>query len=167
MTAKASKTNAVRLLESFGYLFDLLEAEVDEGDLSAEKAAIDLGLPEEAVYKTLVAKGDRTGYMKAMIPAGRVLDLKSLADASGNKKAAMIPVKDLMPVTGYVRGGCSPLGGKLRAPLFILEEALVQPFIVFNAGRRGLFVKMRPDDLILATGAVTCVISPPADYDSI
>ncbi|MDR1314033.1 MAG: aminoacyl-tRNA deacylase [Deltaproteobacteria bacterium] len=165
MSAKqAAKTNAVRLLEGYGYPFELLEAEVDESDLSAERAAKDLGLSEELVYKTLVAKADRTGYVKAMLPAGRNMDMKALADVSGNRRASMIPVKDLLSVTGYIRGGCSPLGGKLRAGIFILDEALIQPFIVFNAGRRGLFVKMKPDDFILATGAEPCMIAHSADY---
>ncbi|MDR1038032.1 MAG: aminoacyl-tRNA deacylase [Deltaproteobacteria bacterium] len=164
MAVRAAKTNAVRLLEGYGYPFELLEADVDEKDLSAERAASDLGLPEDRIYKTLVARGDRTGHVKAMLPAGRTLDLKALADISDNKKASMIPMKDLLAVTGYVRGGCSPLGGKLRSALYILDEALIQPYIVFNAGKRGLFVKMKPDDFILASGAVPCMISHSADY---
>jgi Cys-tRNA(Pro)/Cys-tRNA(Cys) deacylase len=164
VAVKAAKTNAVRLLEGFGYPFELLEAEVDEKDLSAERAAADLGLPEDRVYKTLVAKGDRSGHVKAMLPAGRSLDLKALADISGNKRASMIPVKELPAVTGYVRGGCSPIGGKLRSALYILDEALIQPFIVFNAGNRGLFVKMKPDDFILATGAIPSIISLSVDF---
>jgi Cys-tRNA(Pro)/Cys-tRNA(Cys) deacylase len=161
--AKAAKTNAVRLLEGLGLPFGILEAPVDESDLSAEKAARDLGLPEETVYKTLVARGDRTGFLKAMLPAGRRLDLKALSEASGNRSVSMLPVKDLLAVTGYVRGGCSPLGGKLRCPVFVLDEALLQDSVVFNAGRRGLFLMMKPGDLIQATGAVPCAISPAED----
>ncbi|MDR3154771.1 MAG: aminoacyl-tRNA deacylase [Deltaproteobacteria bacterium] len=163
MPPRTAKTNAVRLLEGEGVPFDLLEAPVDEGDLSAEKAAADLNLPPETVYKTLVAKGDRGGYVKAMLPAGRRLDLKALAAASGDKSAAMIPVKDILAVTGYVRGGCSPLGGKLRSAVYILDEAVLHERIVFNAGKRGLFIRMSPEDFIRITGAIPCPLACPEE----
>ncbi|MDR2612820.1 MAG: aminoacyl-tRNA deacylase [Deltaproteobacteria bacterium] len=160
---RPQKTNAVRLLESKGLPFELLEYPVDESDLSAERAASLLGLPEAAVYKTLVALGDRTGHVKALIPAGRQLSLKALADATGDKKILMLHVRDLLEVTGYVRGGCSPLGGKLRCPVYILDEALALERMAFNAGRRGLLAYMKPGDFLLAAGAVPAPISPPGE----
>ena len=150
---KIKKTNAVRFLDEVRLPYELLWIEVDENDLSAETAALKLKFPLEQVYKTLVARGDKTGGIEACLPAGRELDLKALAAASGNKNVALTAVKELPLLTGYQRGGCSPLGGKKQYPVFILDEALKHDRIVINAGARGLMLLMAPADLIKATGA--------------
>jgi Cys-tRNA(Pro)/Cys-tRNA(Cys) deacylase len=165
VASKTAKTNAIRLLEGRGFHFETREFLPDKEDHSAERAARDLGLPEETVYKTLVLKGQKTGYVKALIPAGRSLDLKTLATLSGNKSLELIPLKDLLPVTGYVRGGCSPLGGKLQCPIYILEDALLLDSFVFNAGRRGLMLLMKPQEFMLFTRAVAGAIALPADTE--
>jgi len=147
------KTNAARRLDELGVGYELLRYEPDEDDLSAERAASDVGLPSEIVYKTLVARGDKTGIMEACIPAGMELDLKALSSLSGNKNTAMVAVKELMPLTGYMRGGCSPIGGKKAYPVFIFDDALNHEKIAINAGARGLLFLMSPGDLVSVTGA--------------
>ena len=153
------KTNAARQLDRLGLSYEMKQIEVDEDDLSAETAADKLGLPPEKVYKTLVARGDRTGVLEACLPAGRELDFKALAAASGNKSVALVPLKELTALTGYQRGGCSPLGGKKDYPVFILDEAMAHDRIVINAGGRGLMFLLVPADLIKATGAVPAPIA--------
>lgn len=148
------KTNAARKLEDMGLGYELRQFEVDEDDLSAESAAITLGLPLELVYKTLVARGDKTGIIEVCLPAGRELNLKALAAASGNKSAALVAVKELPGLTGYLRGGCSPLGGKKDYPVYIHEDIMNHERIIINAGKRGLMFLMSPGDLVKATGAV-------------
>ncbi|MDR3279273.1 MAG: Cys-tRNA(Pro) deacylase [Synergistaceae bacterium] len=149
------KTNAARRLDELGISYELLRFDVDEDDLSAERAADDVGMPREIVYKTLVARGDKTGVLEACIPAGMDLDLKALAALSGNKNTAMVPLKELTPLTGYVRGGCSPIGGKKPYPVFIYEDALRHEKIAINAGARGLLFLMSPNDLVRVTGAAS------------
>ena len=121
--AKVSKTNAARILEGLGISFELHMAEVDESDLSAVTMAHKLGVDPACVFKTLVARGDKTGVLMACIPAAAELDLKALAAASGNKHAEMVPLKDVRPLTGYMRGGCSPLGAKKAYPVYLDESA--------------------------------------------
>lgn len=157
------KTNAARQLDRLGLIYEMKQIEVDEDDLSAETAADKLGLPREQVYKTLVARGDKTGVLEACLPAGRELDFKALAAASGNKNVALAPLKELTALTGYVRGGCSPLGGKKDYPVFILDEIMAHDRIVINAGGRGLMLLLTPADLIEATGAVLAPIARQAD----
>ena len=157
------KTNAARHLDRLGISYEMKEFEVDEDDLSAETAAAKLGLPLEKVYKTLVARGDKTGVLEACLPAGRELDLKALAAASGNKNVALAPLKELVALTGYQRGGCSPLGGKKDYPVFILDEITAHDRIIVNAGSRGLMFFMTPADLIAATGAVLAPIARRAE----
>ncbi len=123
------KTNAARLLETLGIPFELHTADVDESDLSAVTLARRLGADPACVFKTLVARGDKTGVLMACIPAAAELDLKALAAASGNKHAEMVPLKDVRPLTGYVRGGCSPLGAKKAYPVFVDESAILQDSI--------------------------------------
>jgi Cys-tRNA(Pro)/Cys-tRNA(Cys) deacylase len=147
------KTNAARALDELGIPYELVRFEADESDLSAERAADDVGMPREQVYKTLVARGDRTGVIEACLPAGSELDFKALSLVSGNKSTALVPLKELQPLTGYIRGGCSPIGGKKKYPVFIHEDALILDRIAINAGDRGLLFVMRPDDLIRVTGA--------------
>lgn len=159
---KIKKTNAARRLDELGIEYELRQIEVDEDDLSAETAAERLGLPPERVYKTLVARGDRTGVLEVCLPAGRELDLKALAVASGNKTVALAAVKELPGLTGYVRGGCSPLGGKKDYPVFILDEIMRHDRIIINAGGRGLMFLMAPADLVRAAEARLAPIARPA-----
>jgi Cys-tRNA(Pro)/Cys-tRNA(Cys) deacylase len=149
------KTNAARILDDLGVAYELMSYEADEDDLSADRAALDIGMPSERVYKTLVLRGDRTGILEACIPAGMELDLKALASVSGNKSVEMVHVKELPGLTGYIRGGCSPIGGKKRYPVYVYERILEHESIAVNAGQRGLLFKMSPGDLIAAARAET------------
>ena len=151
--AAVKKTNAVRQLESKNIPFELLEYEIDEELLSAEDAAAKTGIPEERTFKTLCCRGDRTGVMMVCVPAGRELDFKALAAASGNKSAELVHLKEVQGLTGYVRGGCSPLGTKKKYPVVIDDTAMKFDFITVNAGHRGLLFKLAPADLVRATEA--------------
>ena len=143
----SSKTNAVRLLDTAGISYDLREYEVDEQDVSAEHVAETLGLSLETLYKTLVLKGNKDPYIVAVIPGNAHLDLKKIAKASGNKNCEMLPMKDLLSVTGYIRGGCSPIGMKKQFPTFIEEAAQLETHISVSAGKRGLQMVLNPVDL--------------------
>ncbi len=158
---KIKKTNAARLLDELGIQYELRQFEVDEDDLSAESAAGHLGLPPDRVYKTLVARGDQTGVLEVCLPAGRELDLKALAAVSGNKSVALVKVKELPGLTGYQRGGCSPLGGRKDYPVFILDEIMGHDRIIVNAGGRGLMFLLAPADLVRATKAVLAPVARP------
>jgi Cys-tRNA(Pro)/Cys-tRNA(Cys) deacylase len=147
------KTNAVRLLEQAGIPFELRQYAVDENDLSAENVAAKIGLPPEQVFKTLIAQGDVTGYLFALLPAGTELDPRLLAKASGNKRVEMVALRDVQAVTGYLRGGVSPLAAKKPYPVFIDETALLWDVVSFSAGVRGLQILIAPDDLIRITSA--------------
>ena len=151
--AAVKKTNAVRQLESKKIPFELLEYEIDEELLSAEDAAAKTGIPEERTFKTLCCRGDKTGVMMVCVPAGRELDFKALAAASGNKSAELVHLKEVQGLTGYVRGGCSPLGTKKKYPVIIDDSAMTFDFITVNAGHRGLLFKLAPADLVRATEA--------------
>ncbi len=151
--AAVKKTNAVRQLESKKIPFELLEYEIDEELLSAEDAAAKTGVPEERTFKTLCCRGDKTGVMMVCVPAGRELDFKALAAASGNKSAELVYLKEVQGLTGYVRGGCSPLGTKKKYPVVIDDSAMKFDFITVNAGHRGLLFKLAPADLVKATEA--------------
>jgi len=144
------KTNAARLLESLNIDFKLIEYEVDESDLSAESVAKKVGLPPEQVFKTLVARGDRIGVLMACIPGHAELDLKAIATVSGNKKVEMVHVKEIQQLTGYIRGGVSPIGTKKRYPIFLDESGMKFPFISISAGARGSQIFISPKDLINA-----------------
>jgi len=141
------KTNAARLLEGLKIPHTLQEYPVDESDLSAEHVAREVGLPLNQVFKTLVARGDRTGVIVAVLPGDGELDPKALASVSGNKKVDLVPLKEVQPLTGYLRGGCSPLGMKKKYPVFLDESARTFPFISVSAGLRGLQVYLAPEDL--------------------
>ena len=141
------KTNAARLLEGLKIPHTLQEYPVDESDLSAEHVAREVGLPLNQVFKTLVARGDRTGVIVAVLPGDGELDPKALASVSGNKKVDLVPLKEVQPLTGYLRGGCSPLGMKKKYPVFLDESARAFPFISVSAGLRGLQVYLAPEDL--------------------
>lgn len=149
---KIAKTNAARKLDELGIQYELISFDVDENDLSAETAAAAVGMPQEQVYKTLVTRGDKTGVMEVCLPAGKELDFKALAAASGNKSAALVPLKEVQQLTGYIRGGCSPIGGKKEYPVYIFDDAANYERIGVNAGARGLLFLIAPDDLLRATG---------------
>ncbi len=145
------KTNAARLLDGLGLPYSLRAVAIDENNLSATKVAQDLGITNEDVYKTLVACGDKHGVFMACIMASATLDLKKAAKVTGNKSVAMVNLKEVLPLTGYVRGGCSPLAAKKAYPVFIDTHAILQEKIYVNAGQRGLQIFISPDDLITAT----------------
>jgi Cys-tRNA(Pro)/Cys-tRNA(Cys) deacylase len=143
-----TKTNAARILDSLGIKYSLVEYEVDESDLSATAVATKLGQDIDQVFKTLVLRGDKTGVFVCVIPGGEELDLKKAAQVSGNKNAAMVPMKEILGITGYIRGGCSPLGMKKKFPTFIDESCILFDFIFISAGIRGLQIQITPNDLI-------------------
>jgi Cys-tRNA(Pro)/Cys-tRNA(Cys) deacylase len=157
-----TKTNAVRILESAGIHCELREYEVDEDDLSAPRVAEKIGMPPEQVFKTLVARGDRSGVIMACIPANAELDLKALAAASGNKKVELVAVKEVLGLTGYIRGGVSPVGAKKPYPLYIDETADLWDVISVSAGVRGCQMLVAPDDLIRITEGSRCAIASGA-----
>ena len=158
------KTNAARLLDKAGLKYALIPYEVDENDLAAGHVAESLGEPVERVFKTLVLHGDKSGYLVCVVPGDMEVNLKSLAKASGNKKVEMIPMKDLLGVTGYIRGGCSPIGMKKKFPTFIHETALSFETIFISAGVRGLQIEIAPADLISYTGAMTGSLADPIGF---
>lgn len=143
-----SKTNAIRVLESHKIKFETISYEVDETDLSGETVALKVGVNPETVFKTLVCIGDKNGYAVFCIPVTQELNLKKAAKVSGNKKVEMIKLKDLFPLTGYVRGGCSPIGMKKLYPTYIDETAQLFDNIYLSAGIRGTQVKTNPDALL-------------------
>ena len=145
---KISKTNEARLLDKAGITNELIPYEVDENDLAATHVATQLSENIHCVFKTLVLHGDKTGYFVCVIPGDLEVDLKLAAKASGNKKADLIPMKDLLPVTGYIRGGCSPIGMKKLFPTFIHPTCNDFSFIYISAGIRGLQIKINPRNLI-------------------
>lgn len=150
---KIVKTNAARLLDRAGVAYELIPYTVDENDLAAGHIAEQLSEPLEQVFKTLVLSGDRTGYFVCVVPGDSEVDLKSAAKISGNKKCDLIPMKELLPVTGYIRGGCSPVGMKRHFPTYFHSTALDYPYIYVSAGIRGLQFKIAPGDIIEYTGA--------------
>jgi Cys-tRNA(Pro)/Cys-tRNA(Cys) deacylase len=141
------KTNALRLLDAAGIAYAVAEYEVDENDLSGVHAAELLGIPPEQVFKTLVLQGSSGAYMVCCIPVAEELDLKKAAQVCGEKKVDLIPVKNLLSLTGYVRGGCSPIGMKKQFPAYIDETAEIFDTIGVSAGARGCQVIMKPQDL--------------------
>ena len=145
---KIEKTNAARLLDAAGIQYELIPYSYTEDDLSAEHVAKELGENIEQVFKTLVLKGDRTGEFVCVIPGNMEVDLKVAARISRNKNCEMLHLKDLLPTTGYIRGGCSPIGMKKPFPTFIYESALLYEYIYISAGKRGLQIKIDPQALI-------------------
>jgi Cys-tRNA(Pro)/Cys-tRNA(Cys) deacylase len=154
-----TKTNAARILDAAGIHYKLREYEVDENDLSAPRVAEKIGMPPEQVFKTLVARGDRLGVLMASIPANTELNLKALAGASGNKKVELVAVKEVLGLTGYIRGGVSPIGGKKAYPFYLDETAILFDVISVSAGVRGCQLVLAPDDLVRVTEGVYCGIS--------
>lgn len=153
---KINKTNAARLLDKAKIAYELIPYAVDESDLSATHVAESLGEHIEQVFKTLVLHGDKTGYFVCVIPGDHEIDLKLAAKASGNKKCDLIPMKELLPLTGYIRGGCSPIGMKKHFPTYLHDTILNFPAVYISAGVRGLQIKIAPEDLIRESRAEVC-----------
>jgi Cys-tRNA(Pro)/Cys-tRNA(Cys) deacylase len=153
------KTNAARILDQAGVRYEIREYPVDEEDLSAPHVAEAIGMPPEQVFKTLVARGDRTGVLLACIPGNAELDLKALASASGNKKVELVAVKEVLPLTGYIRGGVSPVGTKKAYPLYLDGTADLWDAISVSAGMRGVQMLVAPGDLARVAGAERCDIA--------
>lgn len=147
------KTNASRILERQGINFELIEYAVDPEHLDAQHVADALGQDITTVYKTLVLHGDKTSYFVCVIQGDREVDLKKAAKASGNKKVAMIPMKDLLPLTGYIRGGCTAIGMKKKFPVYLDQNAMNNEKIHISAGKRGMQIKLSPIDYVKVTEA--------------
>ncbi|CAM4478141.1 Cys-tRNA(Pro) deacylase [Corallococcus exiguus] len=155
------KTNAARLLDSLGIAYTLRDYDVDPDDLSAETVAAKVGMPAEQVFKTLVAKGDRTGVLMAVVPGNAELDLKALARLSGDRKVDTIPLKELQPLTGYIRGGVTALGGKKDYPVFVDETLELFDEVAVSAGVRGTQIVLAPADYLRVTKGKPGPISRP------
>jgi len=153
------KTNAARILDAAGIHYELREYAVDERDLSAPRVAEKIGMPPEQVFKTLVARGDRSGVLMACIPANAELDLKALAAASGNKKVELVAVKEVLGLTGYIRGGVSPVGARKPYPVYLDETAVLWDVISVSAGLRGCQMLLAPEDLTRVVDARCCAIA--------
>lgn len=158
---KINKTNAARLLDKAKISYELIPYTVDPDNLAAEHVAEELGEDINCVFKTLVLHGERSGYFVCVIPGNMEVDLKKAAKAAGAKKAEMIPMKELLPLTGYIRGGCSPIGMKKPFPTFFHATALDFPVIYVSAGQRGLQIKISPSDLIAFCSAQVADIATP------
>ncbi len=150
---KINKTNAARLLDRAKIAYELVPYEVDESNLAATHVAEQLGEDIAQVFKTLVLRGDRLGIFVCVIPGDREVNLKKAAKLSGNKSAEMIAMKELLPTTGYIRGGCSPIGLKRPFPIYIQASCLEHDYIYISAGVRGLQLKLSPQDLIAYVSA--------------
>ena len=148
MERKLNKTNAARLLDKAGIAYEIIPYEVDENDLSAVHIAQQLNEPIEQIFKTLVLKGDKTGHFVCVLPGDCEVDLKMAAKVSGNKSCDLIPMKELLPLTGYIRGGCSPVGMKKQFPTYFHPTCLDFPYIYVSAGIRGQQFKIDPEKLI-------------------
>lgn len=151
-----NKTNAMRLLDAAGIPYEAKEYQYDENDLAGIHIAESLGLDPDTVFKTLVARGDKTPFVVFCIPCAYELDLKKCARVSGNKRVELLAVKELLGVTGYIRGGCSPIGMKKAFPTFIDESALLNERITVSAGVRGCQLFLQPEPLIRFVGATVC-----------
>ena len=156
--AKINKTNAARLLDQKKISYQLIPYEVDEQHLDAGHVAQSLGENIEQVFKTLVLKGDKSGYFVCVIPGDKEVDLKKAAKVSGNKNCDLIPMKELLPTTGYIRGGCSPIGMKKAFPTYIHSTATNFEYIYISAGVRGLQIQIAPNDLTAISNATLCDI---------
>lgn len=145
------KTNVARILDGLKITYELREYKVDENDLSAENVAKKIGVPLEQVFKTLVVYGDKTGVFMACLPGGAELNLKAVAAVSGNKKVDMVPLKDVQKITGYIRGGVSPLGAKKQFAVYVDASMMKWSYISISAGIRGCQILVSPSDLVSAT----------------
>ena len=150
---KIQKTNAMRMLDSAGLEYEMASYDYDESDLSGVHAAEELSVSPDIVFKTLVTRGDGNAFFVFVIPVAESLDLKKAARVSGNKKIEMIHVKEILDVTGYIRGGCSPIGMKKQFPTYIDETAMLYEKIYFSAGKRGVQIILDPSELASVTEA--------------
>ena len=155
------KTNAARLLDQMGIHYELREYEVDPDDLSAETVATKIGLPAEQVFKTLVARGDRSGICMAVIPGDQELNLKALAAAAGERKILLVPVKELQALTGYIRGGVTALAAKRDFPVYVDETVELFDVVSISAGVRGLQILIAPGDYLRATKGTIAELGQP------
>ena len=155
---KEKKTNAARILDSLGIKYALHTYEVDPDNLAADHVAELLGQPIERVYKTIVLRGNETGPIVCVVAGSHEVDLKKAAKVSGNKSVEPLPLKDLLPTTGYIRGGCTALGMKKKFPTYVSEEVEHHPTIYVSAGQRGMQIELTPSDYLLATGAIAADI---------
>lgn len=166
MGNKIQKTNAARLLDRAGISYRLVPYEVDETNLAADHVAESLGEDIRQVFKTIVLHGERTGHFVCVLPGDREIDLKKAARVAGDKKAELIAMKELLPLTGYIRGGCSPIGMKKPFPTFFHTTATDFPVIYVSAGVRGLQLEINPKDLIGYVGAtVADIVSTPDEEE--
>jgi Cys-tRNA(Pro)/Cys-tRNA(Cys) deacylase len=152
LRAAMSKTNAARILDGLGIAYELRDYEVDPEDLNAATVARKVGLPPEQVFKTLVARGDRHGVCMAVVPGDSALDLKALARLTGDRKIELVPLKEVQPLTGYIRGGVSALGAKKAFPVFVDETIELFDVVSVSAGVRGTQIFLAPGDYLRATG---------------
>ncbi len=159
MSAKIHKTNALRLLDKAKVKYETSQYEPDENNLDATHVAEQVGVNPDIVFKTLLLNGDKNGVFVCVVPGNKEVDLKKAAAVSGNKKALMLPLKELLPTTGYIRGGCSPIGMKKQFPTYIHHSASAHNVIYVSAGVRGLQVILSPADLVKVTGAVLADIA--------
>lgn len=155
---KIQKTNAARLLDRAGIAYTLIPYKFNPDDLAAAHVAEELGEDISTVYKSLVLHGDKSGYFVCVVPGDKEVDLKKAAKVSGNKKADMIPMKDLLGVTGYIRGGCTAIGMKKPYPVYLQQEVGELPEFYVSAGQRGLQLRLSPKDYVAFTGATLCDI---------
>ena len=159
--AKPVKTNVLRMLDAAKIPYETREYDVSDENYDGTLVSAKVGLPAEMIYKTLVLTGDRTKYLVCVIPVEKELDLKAVARATGNKAVAMLPQKELLPLTGYLRGGCSPIGMKKAFPTFLQEDAQLLESISVSAGVRGCQVILAVDELTKCTGAVMADLCRP------
>lgn len=153
------KTNAARLLDNLNIEYEILEYEVDPDDLAAESVAEKVGLPPEQVFKTLVVRGDHNGICFAVIPSNTELDLKALAKVTGDRKVETVSLKEVQPLTGYIRGGVTVLGAKKNYPAYVDETVSLFDKIAVSVGKRGGMLYLSPDDYLRATEAKTGAIA--------
>lgn len=164
---KEKKTNAVRILETMGILYRLHTYEVNPENLAAGHIAETLGQPIERVFKTIVLRGNKTGPIVCVVAGCNEVDLKKAAKASGNKSVEPLPLKELLPVTGYIRGGCTAIGMKKKFPTYVSEKIMQYPSIFVSAGMRGMQVELAPADYLRATDATPCdIIANPSNSES-
>ena len=153
------KTNAARLLDQLGIAYRLVAYDVDPEDLSAETVAAKIGIPAEQTFKTLVARGDRQGVCFAVIPGSAELNLKALATATGDRKIELVPLKEVLGLTGYIRGGVTVMGAKKAYPVFVDETIEMWEEVSVSAGVRGLQIVIAPADYLRATSATIADIA--------
>jgi Cys-tRNA(Pro)/Cys-tRNA(Cys) deacylase len=153
------KTNAMRILDTLGISYEIREYEVDLDDLSAERISNDIGLPPAQVFKTLVARGDRHGVLLAVVPANAEVDFKALARLSNNRAVELVSLKEVQPLTGYIRGGVTALAGKRDYPVYVDEQIQLFDRVAVSAGIRGKQMLLTPGDYLNATHAAVGPIS--------